>query len=66
MCARNLLDWFHKRLHAYNLFISDEDDNDNEEPIDLARIVKYQRYATRLYVPLFIGKSNRIIYFEFE
>jgi hypothetical protein len=58
MKGRDLLCWFGEQTRNYNLFIPNEDeyDDDNGEPIDAQTIVKYQRYATRLYVPLLIGK----------
>jgi hypothetical protein len=54
MIWRDFLEWFHNKIHNYNLFIPDENEYDElEDPIT---IIKYQKYATRLYVPLFISK----------
>ena len=60
MTPRNLHKWFHNRIHTYNVFIPDENDYDaeNDIPVDPATAIKHQRYATRLYVPLFVGKHR--------
>ena len=55
MNIKELLQWLHEQIHNYNLFISEEDDQ-SDEPQDSTVIIKHQRYATRLYVPLFISK----------
>jgi len=58
MKIRDLLQWFHERIHNYNLFIPNENDynDENDEREDPTTVVKQQRYAIRLYIPLFIGK----------
>jgi hypothetical protein len=58
MNVRDLLRWLREQIHNYNLFIPDEDeyDDNDDEPKDLATAVRHQIYATRLYVPLLIGK----------
>jgi hypothetical protein len=45
---------FLELLQNYNAFAHEEDEYD--EPTDRATIRKHQKYATRLYVILFIGK----------
>ncbi|UJR20240.1 hypothetical protein I4U23_023371 [Adineta vaga] len=54
---RYLIDWLREYIDVYNVFIPEENeygDNDNDEPTDSAATTRYQRYATRLYVPLLI------------
>lgn len=45
------MNWFHKRIHSYNLFIPDDDDydDDTDEPRDTETVLKQQQYATWLY-----------------
>lgn len=45
---------FHNRACNYNLFISDENDYD-DDPQDLEIVLKHQKYSTRLYILLLIG-----------
>ncbi len=58
-------------MKNYNAFIPEEDDYEDEDdaPNDPVIVLKHQRYATRLYTIVFIGKyikytsetgSNRI------
>ena len=47
---------FYRQASNYNLFIPDENDYD-EEPRDPAIALKHQKYSTRLYILLLIGKS---------
>jgi hypothetical protein len=63
-CALNV--WL--ITYNYNLFISDEDEygDDNDELKNRTTIVRRERYATRLYIPLLISKYSEIIYFEEE
>ena len=58
MPAKNFFRWINKWIHDYNLFTPDEDeyDDDNDQTTNPATLLKHQRYATRLYVPLVIGK----------
>jgi len=46
----------YRRIHEYNLFIPDEDYDD--EPQDSTTGLKHQRYSTRLYILLLIGKLS--------
>jgi len=71
MKIKALIQWIDERINNYNVFIPEEDEYDDEtdEPQDPVIVLKHQRYATRLYSILFIGKyvkyrteikSNRI------
>jgi len=71
MKIKALIQWIDERINTYNVFIPEEDEYDDEtdEPQDPVIVLKHQRYATRLYSILFIGKyvkyrteikSNRI------
>lgn len=51
---QSMLQWLHRYVYHYNLFIPDENDYDDGHVS--ATAVKHQRYATRLYIPLFIGE----------
>lgn len=64
MKVHKFLQWLHNWTHNYNLFIPDENDYDdeNDQSPDSATTVRHQRYATRLYIPLLIGKSAPTIY----
>ncbi|CAF1358045.1 unnamed protein product [Adineta ricciae] len=56
MLIKDLFVWFREQIFTYNLFIPIEIDseNENEQIQQTNSNIKYQRYATRLYVPLFI------------
>lgn len=58
MSARKVFMWLGGRIRDYNVFIPDEDETigDNNQTIDPVLIIEHQRYATRLYIPLLIGK----------
>jgi hypothetical protein len=71
MKIKALIQWIDEKINNYNVFLPEEDDYDDEtdEPEDPVIVLKHQRYATRLYSILFIGKyvnyiteikSNRI------
>jgi hypothetical protein len=64
MKTKDWLRWLRDHIHTYNLFIPDEDeyDDNNDNLKDPATVVKHQRYATRLYVPLLISKLNKIVF----
>ena len=55
---RNSLRWFSEKLCNYNVFIPEEDDyeDDDSGSSDPVITAKRQRYATRLYILLLIGK----------
>ena len=56
-----------KPVLKYNAFAYEEEDEhgDNSgDPRDPATIAKHQRYASRLYVILFVGKWREIISFD--
>ena len=57
MKPKNCFQRFLEKINNYNLFIPDENEyvDDNDEAEDPAIIIKYQKYATRLYIPLFTG-----------
>ena len=54
----SLLRWLHEKLSNYNVFIPEEDnyEDDNTESAGPVITVKRQKYATRLYIPLLVGK----------
>ncbi|CAF1042277.1 unnamed protein product [Adineta steineri] len=56
MYVKDLFGWFHDKIHNYNLFIPDEDENEDENDLQENHdiILKNQIYATRFYVPLLI------------
>lgn len=62
MRTRGLVDWLRDYIYSYNTFIPDDDEysEGTDELRDPAKAIKYQRYATRLYIPLLIGKSSRL------
>ncbi len=71
MKIKALIQWIDESINNYNVFIPEEDEYDDEtdEPQDPVIVLKHQRYATRLYTIVFIGKyikytsetgSNRI------
>ena len=55
MNIKSVFQSYYGRASNYNLFIPDEDDYD-EEPKDPAVALKHQKYTTRLYILLLIGK----------
>ena len=58
---RALVKRFHKRVLSYNLFISDENDyqDDDDGPTDATALVKKQIYATWIYVFLLTSNCAR-------
>lgn len=58
MLMKSILFWVYDKICNYNLFISDEDDYDDDESQDPSIELKYQKYSTRLYVLLLIGKFS--------
>ncbi|CAF1468736.1 unnamed protein product, partial [Adineta ricciae] len=57
MDARNLFNWLREYVYYYNVFIPEEYDDDGDEhhtTRNPTAVIKYQLYATRLYVPLLI------------
>lgn len=66
MKVRHLIQQFFQSVYDYNLFTLEEDEYDDEHstPEDLSKLVRHQRYATRLYIPLLISKYNITTYFE--
>ncbi|CAF1386444.1 unnamed protein product, partial [Adineta ricciae] len=57
MDARNLFHWLREYVYYYNVFIPEEYDDDGDEhhtTQNPTAVIKYQLYATRLYVPLLI------------
>ncbi len=76
MKIKALIQWIDESINNYNVFIPEEDEYDDEtdEPQDPVIVLQHQRYATRLYSILFIGKyvkyrteikSNRIFLIQF-
>jgi hypothetical protein len=66
MNIKRLIQWFDARIHNYNVFMSEENeyDDENDEPKDPVIVLKHQQYATRLYTILFIGKYCVVICLE--
>ena len=59
MNRKILFHWLYKKLYTYNAFIPEEDDYDDDndnQPEELATILKHQRHATRLYIFLLASK----------
>jgi hypothetical protein len=58
MNPKALFHWFYEKICNYNLFILEENeyDDDDEEPKDPTTVLKHQKYATWLYVPLLLSK----------
>jgi hypothetical protein len=58
MNFKALFHWFYERIRNYNLFMLEENeyDDDDEEPKDPATVLKRQKYATWLYIPLLLSK----------
>ncbi|CAF1427327.1 unnamed protein product [Adineta steineri] len=54
MNIKQWLRWLHDRLYNYNVFIPEENDyeDENDQSIDPTTMIRHQRYATRLYIPL--------------
>ncbi len=48
--------WFYEKISNYNLFIREENDYDDDEPRNPETVLQYQKYSTRLYVLLLMGK----------
>jgi len=58
MNPKGLFLWFYEQIRNYNTFMPEEnqyDDND-AEPEDPAMVLKHQKYTTRLYILLLMGK----------
>jgi len=76
MKIKVLTEWIDKKMKNYNAFIPEEDDYEDEDdaPNDPVIVLKHQRYATRLYTIVFIGKYikythqrlDRIVFFWFR
>ncbi|CAF3367462.1 unnamed protein product, partial [Rotaria sp. Silwood2] len=55
MKFRTIIQLLYKKALDYNVFIpEDENDNNADRTEDLETVVIHQRYATRLYILLFI------------
>ena len=70
MNIKKYFHWFYQFLSNYNLFVPepneyDDDDVDPNEQTNPQTILKHQKYSTRLYILLLIGKfyceSNTLI-----
>jgi hypothetical protein len=61
MTLINILRSSAEHIRSYNVFISDENDyeDENDETTDQTIIIKKQQYATRLYIPILASKSNK-------
>jgi uncharacterized membrane protein len=64
MNIRALLRWLCETLSNYNLFIPEEnqDNNDHQEIRDVSTMTKYQKYSTRLYLLLLISEYLSKLY----
>lgn len=57
MNIKSNFSWLYNRICDYNLFIPDEDDyDDDDEAEDPLIKLKHEKYTTRLYVILLIGR----------
>lgn len=67
MYGKDLLYGLRRWLTNYNLFMLDENDyhDDDDEVQTPATILKRQRYSTRLYILLLIGKQSEIVLIYF-
>ncbi|CAF1399842.1 unnamed protein product [Adineta steineri] len=56
MNPKILIPQFFEKIWSYNIYVDDEaeDDNNDGQVTDQAKVIKHQRYATRLYLGLFI------------
>ncbi|CAF1253422.1 unnamed protein product, partial [Adineta steineri] len=56
MNPKRLILQLFEQLYSYNIFVGDEaeDDNNDDQVTDQAKVIRHQRYATRLYLSLFI------------
>jgi len=51
--------WFHDKIRSYNLFMTEENDYDDDDEIKNTEIViQQQRYTTRLYILMLMCKVN--------
>jgi hypothetical protein len=51
--------WFYEKIRNYNLFIPEEndyDDDNDDEATNPTTVLQHQKYSTRLYVLLLMGK----------
>ncbi|CAF0768602.1 unnamed protein product [Adineta steineri] len=60
MNPKRLILQLFEQIYSYNIFVHDEAEGDNNDGQvrDQAKVIKHQRYATRLYLSLFIGVSG--------
>jgi hypothetical protein len=56
MNLKTLVQWLYRRIYNYNVFIPEEDDYDDNEVEEPADALRRQRYTTRLYILLLVGK----------
>ncbi len=55
MRVKALFYCFYDKISNYNLFMPEEEENDNDELKDPATVIKDQKYATWCYILLLIG-----------
>ncbi len=58
MNLKAMFRWFYQKIRNYNLFMSEENDYDDDEPRDPTTVLKHQKYSTRLYVLLLMGELS--------
>jgi len=59
MKVKQCLRWFYEKVKTYNIFMNEfgNDDDGRQENIQIN--IKHERYTTRLYVILLLGKINQ-------
>ena len=57
MNLKSYFQWIYKKISNYNLFILEENDYDDDNIKDPTVLLKHQKYKTRLYVALLMGKK---------
>ena len=59
MKVKQCLRWFYEKVKTYNIIMNEfgNDDDGRQENIQIN--IKHERYTTRLYVILLLGKINQ-------
>ena len=64
MKVKIIFRWISEKINAYNLFMPEENDYDDNNDVqqDPIIVLKHQKYTTRLYVLMLMCKLNIIRY----